>query len=80
MNNGKQPRNQVASRYPFSESIVTVSQLPLRPVLLLLFWHQAEDFIHILLHGSVVDHVLPECLVLCILLLLLSQQSGILFG
>ena len=49
------------------------------PLLFLLPRLYPEDLIHILLHSPVVDHLLTESLILRIVLLLLSQQSSILF-
>ena len=49
------------------------------PLLFLLPRLYSEDLIHILFHGPVVDHLPAEGLVLRIVLLLLRQQSGVLF-
>jgi len=41
---------------------------------------KAKDSIHVLLHGLIVDHLLPEKPVLLVLLLFLGQQRGVLLG
>ena len=49
-------------------------------ILFLFLWSKTKDFVYILLCRPVGDHILPQFLVRCILLLLLRQQSSVLLG